>query len=349
MSNNKTTTSPDDDDDELLEFDMGDYTPTAPPKITKQVKTPATIPATKPDTLNLNTNEPVETIASNETIKIKPPVKTNEQDTSSANLNDTATPNPPQPEQPKVAQYQQHSSPRQEHLTRLKKKEEEFKKKDHSKSSILSFGHKSKESNAPKKIHTRGLSVASYSMDDSAIDMELKTVKEEPPAYVSDEDDWQKMPTVASYEVYDRKGEKIVAKATDLQAEFDASHEDDQLSGSKYGYTRVTFDDDARSITSMDENTDFLFDDDEFNRTPLAQLKATKNMLTEGQRIAYVGLCKLATIELATDLAQLHGSRRIAKQLSNAQKELGKWAFSVMSRLYSHMDISPEGMHTLLT
>ncbi|KAF5099979.1 hypothetical protein D0Z00_001459 [Geotrichum galactomycetum] len=185
-------------------------------------------------------------------------------------------------------------------------------------------------------------------MDDSAVDTELQTVKEEPPAYASDEEDWQKMPTVASYEVYDRKGEKVVVKAADLQAEFDASHDDDQLAGSKYGYTRVTLDEDAKSINSMDENTDFLFDDDEFNRTPLAQLKATKNMLTEGQRIAYVGLCKLAIIEIATNLAQVRGSRRIAKQLSNAQKELGKWALSVMSRLYSHMDISKEGKYTFV-
>lgn len=159
-----------------------------------------------------------------------------------------------------------------------------------------------------------------------------------------DELDWQEMPTVASYDVYNEKGKKVVIRNEDHNAEFEklASYQDGLIGGAKYDYTRVTRDDDQRSIDSLDETTDYLFDEDEYKRNPISQLEATKNILTDSQRIAYVGLCQLAMVEMATNLAQLHGSWRIARKLSDSQKSLGKWSQLMLSRLYMHMDISPE-------
>lgn len=152
------------------------------------------------------------------------------------------------------------------------------------------------------------------------------------------------MPTIASYEIYDEKGRKVVVRQDDFEAAREKDgKQDTENGGSKYGYTRVTIDDDVKSVTSMDENTEFLFDEDDFERNPLSQLENTKHMLTEGQRIAYVGLCKLCMIELATDLAQVRGSRKIGTRLSHAQGSLAKWSQMIMMRLYSHMDISMEG------
>lgn len=159
-----------------------------------------------------------------------------------------------------------------------------------------------------------------------------------------DELDWQEMPTVASYDVYNDKGKKVVTRKEDHLAEFNKlkTYEDELKAGASYGYTRVTRDDDEKSVDSMDGNTDYLFDEDEFKRNPLSQLEATKKMLTDSQRIAYVGLCKLAMMDMATDLAQLCGSWRIARKLSDAQNSLAKWAQMMTSRLYMHMDINPD-------
>lgn len=92
-----------------------------------------------------------------------------------------------------------------------------------------------------------------------------------------------------------------------------AYNQDESRGESKYGYTRITAAADNDLKDELDESTDFLFDEDEFKRSPLAQLETTKKMLSDSQRIAYVGLCRLAMIEMATELAQISGSFRIGK------------------------------------
>lgn len=168
--------------------------------------------------------------------------------------------------------------------------------------------------------------------------------------YTNDSDDdldWQDMPTVASYDVYNDKNEKIVIRKEDFNEEYNKrttyhKEEEENKAESKYGYTRVTAAEDDDLKDEIDESTDFLFDEDEFRRNPLSQLETTKKMLNDSQRIAYVGLCKLAMIEMATDLAQLHGSFKIARKLSDAQGSMARWAQLMIMRLYTHMDISPE-------
>ncbi|KAK3995466.1 hypothetical protein QBC44DRAFT_234036 [Cladorrhinum sp. PSN332] len=168
-----------------------------------------------------------------------------------------------------------------------------------------------------------------------------------------DEDDgWQTMPAYAPYDIYDDDN-KLVAK------EF-KEEDDDQtygyagLGGAGKGYTKVLIDDDAESATSMDENTQYLFqdrgqgstalaDDDDAQRDAVSQLQATKDLLTEGQRIAYVGLTRL---ELSAMLKEMEftkpPSSAAKKALSLAQESMKMWSQKMMIRLYSHMDISPD-------
>lgn len=159
------------------------------------------------------------------------------------------------------------------------------------------------------------------------------------------EEEWKDMKTVASYEVFDEKGELVVHKGLDTIGEEDpggeSNHETLDMGATK-GYTRVTVDEDVKSVTSIDEKADFLFDDDELSRNPLSQLKATKDMLTDSQRIAYVGLCRLVMTTMSKEMAEIKESKKSAKSLRNARDALSMWAQQMMIRLYTHLDIAPE-------
>lgn len=158
-----------------------------------------------------------------------------------------------------------------------------------------------------------------------------------------EEDDlgWQEMPIITKDDIYDDFG-RLIVKATE------AEEEEVDRTEAKKGYTRVNIDEDARSTTSMDENTQYLFPDDvndDAARDPLSQMEATKDLLTEGQRVAYVGLCRLVLADMAASLDRLEGtSPRVKKDVSAAQESLQMWSQKMMIRLYAHMDISPAGM-----
>lgn len=180
-----------------------------------------------------------------------------------------------------------------------------------------------------KKVshHVRGLSDAT---NDSSSRSETSEEEED-----EEEGEWQDMLTVASYDVYDDKGNVVVKNKDNLEV-------DEADPTARSGYTRVTRDEDAKSINSMDENTSYLFDDDEMARNPLSQMQATKGLLSDSQRIGYVGLCKLMLIEMARELASLKGSKRVGRGLSDAQGSMAMWSQKMMFRLYSHMELSPE-------
>jgi hypothetical protein len=120
------------------------------------------------------------------------------------------------------------------------------------------------------------------------------------------------------------------------------------VGGAAKGYTRVIMDDDADSVTSMDDNTAYLFkgkeatmdDDDEAARDPLAQMQTTKNLLTEGQRVAYVGLVRLAMVEMERKFNKMDRNRNTKKSLDLQQETTKMWAQKMMVRIYGHMDIT---------
>ncbi|MCJ1243044.1 hypothetical protein MMC30_000240 [Trapelia coarctata] len=158
------------------------------------------------------------------------------------------------------------------------------------------------------------------------------------------EDEWQDMPAYGKYNIYDDEGRLVARGTEDSDDEVDVY---DGLGGAGKGYTRVHIDDDARSATSMDENTSYLFrekgtnvvDEDEEQRDPLAQMQATKDMLTEGQRIAYVGVTRLAMAEMVQALEDLQGTKANKKELGHAIESMKMWSQKMMVRLYGHMEI----------
>ncbi|KAL2159170.1 hypothetical protein VTH06DRAFT_2602 [Thermothelomyces fergusii] len=165
-----------------------------------------------------------------------------------------------------------------------------------------------------------------------------------------DEGEWQPMPAYAPYDIYDDNNRLI---AREYVEEEDETYGYSGLGGAGKGYTKVLLDDDAESATSLDEHTQYLFKDgggattsaldDDTQRDAVSQLQATKELLTEGQRIAYVGLTRLelsAMLKEAEDLAQ--ASPKSKKQLTVAAESMKMWSQKMMIRLYSHMDISPD-------
>ena len=164
-------------------------------------------------------------------------------------------------------------------------------------------------------------------------------------------DEWQAMPALGKYDHYDDEG-RLVAKG-DREYDSDGS----EGGGAKKGYTRVQ-DDDARSATSMDDDTRYLFKEvdgtdlvaDEEQRDQVAQMQATKDLLTEGQRIAYVGVTRLALAEMVKRLEKIGEGeaklgRETRKMLAATLEAMKKWGQKMMVRLYAHMDIDSSGMN----
>lgn len=164
--------------------------------------------------------------------------------------------------------------------------------------------------------------------------------------------EWQDMPAFAAYDVYNDDGKLIAREAQDSGGEEDAYR---GLGGAGKGYTRVQIDDDAKSATSMDENTSYLFketgtnvvDEDEDHRDPLAQMQATKDLLTEGQRIAYVGVTRLAMVGMVKELEDMDGTKGTKKDLRVAVEAMKMWSQKMMVRLYTHMEIDSAGKEHL--
>lgn len=164
-----------------------------------------------------------------------------------------------------------------------------------------------------------------------------------------EKEEWQEMPAYAPYDIYDDDGKLIAREAAYLDEEAAAYG---HLGGAGKGYTRVQADEDAQSVTSMDDNTAYLFkehgtnvadEEDEESRDPLAQMQTTKGLLTEGQRIAYVGVVRLAMVVMQKELDALErtkGARKAIDLVVEAQK---MWSQKMMVRLYSHMDIDAAG------
>ncbi|KAI9866494.1 MAG: hypothetical protein M1813_001045 [Trichoglossum hirsutum] len=163
-----------------------------------------------------------------------------------------------------------------------------------------------------------------------------------------DEDEWQDMPAFAPYDIYDDDN-KLVAREEIESEDWATAYEG--LGGAGKGYTRVNVDDDAQSATSMDENTKYLFkeqgtnvaDEDDEQRNPLSQMQATKDLLTEGQRIAYVGVCRLAMVSMSKELESIESTKGTKKEVGLAAESMSKWSQKIMVKLYVHMDISPPG------
>ncbi|KAF3046365.1 hypothetical protein E8E12_005416 [Didymella heteroderae] len=201
-------------------------------------------------------------------------------------------------------------------------------------------GRKSLEKSAVH--HQKQSSINEYSHQNVVAQSNAKEEEEE-----DDDGGWQTMPAYAQYDMYDDDN-RLIAKEN--PEELQDMHGYANVGGAAKGYTRVVVDDDADSQTSMDDNTAYLFkekttalhDDDEAVRDPLMQMQATKNLLTEGQRVAYVGLVRLAMIEMERKFDKITDkkSRQVKKALDMQIEGTKMWSQKMMVRLYGHMDIN---------
>lgn len=145
----------------------------------------------------------------------------------------------------------------------------------------------------------------------------------------NEDEGWLPMRTVGSSEEYDDMGNLVVH-----QNLFDYAGEEDVAVS---GYTRVGVDDDAKSITSLDEKTDYLFDKEDGDSH--TQIQTTKEMLTDRQKIAYVGLLRL---ELAVMADKLRATTGDSSHGAVAIESLQVWGSQIIRRIYAHMELNNE-------
>lgn len=197
-----------------------------------------------------------------------------------------------------------------------------------------------------KAAHSRGHSLASQPNATvlSEFSHQQLPVQEEDEG--AGEDEWQEMPSYARYDMYDDDN-RLIAREHN-EDDDDEAFTYGGLGGAGKGYTRVVMDEDAQSATSMDENTQYLFKeaqgtsmtDDDDARDAMSQMQATKDLLTEGQRIAYVGMVRLEIAKLVKEAEDLEPTKKTKKEIATASEAVKMWGQKMMIRVYSHMEIT---------
>ncbi|KAK0546063.1 hypothetical protein OC845_004802 [Tilletia horrida] len=120
-----------------------------------------------------------------------------------------------------------------------------------------------------------------------------------------------------------------------------SDEDDDDDGGGAKGYTqlRIEEDEEAEQIYAATEylfGADIVPGQDLPTATPVSQLATTKQMLTDQQKIAYVGVTSLATREIVRHLERIPGKE---PALTAARTSTVEWRQKVMARLYQHMGI----------
>lgn len=166
-----------------------------------------------------------------------------------------------------------------------------------------------------------------------------------------DESQWQDMPALAEHRMYDDWG-KVIAKSYDEVPDETVAY--GTLGGAGKGYTKVQLDEDAQSATSLDDTTAYLFkdhlasntladEDDADAQDIAAQMRTTKELLTEAQRIAYVGVVRLSIRDMEEALDELDKTLKHTKKVIElATEALKMWGQKMMVRVYQHMEISTQ-------
>ncbi|KDE07492.1 hypothetical protein MVLG_02167 [Microbotryum lychnidis-dioicae p1A1 Lamole] len=127
-------------------------------------------------------------------------------------------------------------------------------------------------------------------------------------------------------------GGNATGKLIDVDSGGQAWKEKEQLD--EMDYTRLELDDDPDE-DEISMRTQYLFNQDK-GMTPLSQMQTTKTLLTEGQRIAYVGLCRLVAREMVQTLVL---ASKGAPELAPARESCKTWSNKIMGRLYRHMEV----------
>lgn len=178
-----------------------------------------------------------------------------------------------------------------------------------------------------------------------------------PDIFDDDDDGWQDMPVVRASDEFangldeeDQKKYHYVPTAKKdsstagtsnatgnvLDVDYRGNEWRAKVDQNESDYTRLRMYEEDES-DEIHLRTRYLFDEDKA-MTPLSQMQATKDLLTEAQRVAYVGLCALTAKEMADRLRAVN-----SKDLNHAIKNMELWALKIMGRLYYHMELATEG------
>lgn len=163
---------------------------------------------------------------------------------------------------------------------------------------------------------------------------------------------WKSMKKVTEENHYDEMGNLEFAQ----ERMFDFTKE--------RGYTKIDTEEQLNKYAELDSKTDFLFQvhstpeepqttstgsDEEFDAGDDVidsdeALVGTRGMLTESQKFAYIGMVKLITVQMATDLATLNQrtTTKVAKKLGTSQKNFANWTLYIMLKLVDHLEITKE-------
>lgn len=167
------------------------------------------------------------------------------------------------------------------------------------------------------------------------------------PAGFDSEDDPRKrkhLPPVRIDENDDKEGGgNATGAALELAPDVTTEHTwKDKADQDESDYTRLRLFEDEES-EEVHMRTKYLFDDDKA-MTPLSQMQATKEMLTEGQRIAYVGLSALVAREMILDMGRGLPPAKKGKDEETGVVGSGRlWMLKIMARLYQHMNLNADG------
>lgn len=168
---------------------------------------------------------------------------------------------------------------------------------------------------------------------------EMEVVKKEDPANGLDEEDQKKYHYVSPQKALSTAAGNATGVYEDIDfrgREWRSKTKQAQLDENDYTRLRLDEDDDSEEIHLR---TKFLFNEDKA-MTPLNQMQATKDLLTEAQRIAYVGVCYLTCREMVIGLKKAG-----RKELAGAVKGMELWSLKIMGRLYFHMELALPGVY----
>lgn len=171
---------------------------------------------------------------------------------------------------------------------------------------------------------------------------EMPVVKEDDFVSGLDEEDQRKYhyaPKKAVSHAHSHSGGNATGNLIDFDDQGAEWRSKTEQNESEYTRLRVDEEEDADEVHLR---TRYLFDEDTA-MTPLSQMQTTKKMLTEAQRIAYVGLCALTAKEM---MQKQKNARR--KEFKDSIHGMELWAMRVMGRLYYHMDLETAGILSVI-
>lgn len=147
--------------------------------------------------------------------------------------------------------------------------------------------------------------------------------------------------------IEERKRQRSKLKPGESSGSSSSSEDDeeDDDEGGARGYTQLRVDEDVEGeeLSAASEylfapggqrNAENIASGEASSATPHSQLDTTKRLLSEGQKIAYVGLVSLVARDLIRMLQRVPG-----KELKAAIESTEEWRLRVMARLFQHMDI----------